>query len=881
MKLLTLQWKIRTTLFVLSIFFFNTNFLFSQAPGLCWQKNYGTSGSESNSLIAKIPGGGMIIGFTVGAVSDFDLQTTLPGPLGGTDVVIMELDNCGNIIWSRRYGTSNTDNLYSLIRMGDGSIVLGCETYSGSAAKMLTYKLDSSGNIIWSKITGSASSHQQYGGYADVASNGDVFITCIAGLLAGEWPGFIGPTMFGNNVAVVRLSGVDGTEVWKKKYGNGDARGYYVESTLDNGGVFCSFARANGGDVTGHIGASDIWVGKFDSLSNLEWQRCLGGTNTEYNEAAVLQLLDSTYIVIGTTMSNDSLAIGNHGGADILLVKLDKNGNLLWNKVYGGSGDDVHGSRGGNPIIQTADGNIVFVGTTSSVDGDISMSNGGNEYWMVKVNASNGAIIWERTVGTSANEKAHSIIEIDPDNFAISGQSNGNNSFDFDQANNGGDDSWIVRLSDKCLGPLYQNISNESTPETCNLNNGTAKINVPNRLLPNDYRWISPTGITSVDSFIINLDSGTYAMEVTDFIGCIDTFTVTVAGMVDNVDPVVNCLTNQSVTVNSSCLVTVPDYTTLVTVTDNCGDSNVVVTQTPSAGTTIGIGNTTIWIFAEDASGNKDSCSFTLNVQDTILPVITDCPSNITISNTTLVCDAVATWTSPVVTDNCSVSSFTSTHLSGSIFPQGSTTVVYTAVDGSGNNSTCSFVVEVNIAPSVLTLSSQVGGTGCLGDTVTLSVTNPDLSTTYSWVLNGNTVGTGSSYGISSTKTSDLGTYTVTATTTIGCTVSNTISLNLLPCDIIIPEIFSPNGDNVNETFYIKNLESFPNTSVWIHNRWGAEVFHSTDYKNNWNGISQSKANVGGDKLPEGTYYYILQLGGVEGSATYGNIYKGFVYLKR
>lgn len=96
-----------------------------------------------------------------------------------------------------------------------------------------------------------------------------------------------------------------------------------------------------------------------------------------------------------------------------------------------------------------------------------------------------------------------------------------------------------------------------------------------------------------------------------------------------------------------------------------------------------------------------------------------------------------------------------------------------------------------------------------------------------------------------------------------------------------IPESFSPNNNGVNEYFYIENLELFPNSLIWIYNRWGTEVYQSNNYQNDWDGRSQSKYNVAGDELPEGTYYYIFQLGGVEGQEGFGEIHKGFVYLKK
>ena len=70
------------------------------------------------------------------------------------------------------------------------------------------------------------------------------------------------------------------------------------------------------------------------------------------------------------------------------------------------------------------------------------------------------------------------------------------------------------------------------------------------------------------------------------------------------------------------------------------------------------------------------------------------------------------------------------------------------------------------------------------------------------------------------------------------------------PCEIQIPNVFSPNGDLFNDVFEIKNLGQYPNSKLMIYNRWGNEVFSATGYKNDW------KA----EDIPDGTYFYVLEL---------------------
>jgi gliding motility-associated-like protein len=74
----------------------------------------------------------------------------------------------------------------------------------------------------------------------------------------------------------------------------------------------------------------------------------------------------------------------------------------------------------------------------------------------------------------------------------------------------------------------------------------------------------------------------------------------------------------------------------------------------------------------------------------------------------------------------------------------------------------------------------------------------------------------------------------------------------------------------------IKGLEAFPENEITIFNRWGATVYHKTSYQNNWNGTSENSLDIGGDNLPVGTYFYVLDLH-VEGK----DILKGYIFLQR
>jgi len=123
---------------------------------------------------------------------------------------------------------------------------------------------------------------------------------------------------------------------------------------------------------------------------------------------------------------------------------------------------------------------------------------------------------------------------------------------------------------------------------------------------------------------------------------------------------------------------------------------------------------------------------------------------------------------------------------------------------------------------------------------------------------------------------SETTTYTVTMQ--IGfcqLTDSVTVTIKEPEFDVDIPEGFSPNKDGVNDAFIIKYLDEFPKNEIKILNRWGHKVFEARPYVNNWRGTNFFGISIGED-LPEGTYYYILQLHDKN-----NQIFKGYVYIKR
>ncbi|WP_196889934.1 gliding motility-associated C-terminal domain-containing protein, partial [Aureivirga sp. CE67] len=105
---------------------------------------------------------------------------------------------------------------------------------------------------------------------------------------------------------------------------------------------------------------------------------------------------------------------------------------------------------------------------------------------------------------------------------------------------------------------------------------------------------------------------------------------------------------------------------------------------------------------------------------------------------------------------------------------------------------------------------------------------------------------------------------------------NNTASASTEPQCLLIYNEFSPNGDQVNDTFIIDCIERYPNNRLEVYNRWGTKVYEKNGYLNEWDGTSKADATIKeSDKLPVGTYFYILNLNnGTEPI-------KGWLYINR
>ena len=172
--------------------------------------------------------------------------------------------------------------------------------------------------------------------------------------------------------------------------------------------------------------------------TNFTWQNCF---EIPYFKGGLVSANNGYYLISGTDGS-DTMINNYHGGTDILLVHTDSLGNILWKKCYGGSELDY-----GRTLISSLDGHIFLIGRTSSDDGDVqSRQWDGTLFWVIKTDY-NGDIIWEKTFGVEPGTglDLRSALALPDGGIVVSSIIQGK-SGDVSQYF-GGIDIWTVRLS--------------------------------------------------------------------------------------------------------------------------------------------------------------------------------------------------------------------------------------------------------------------------------------------------------------------------------------------------------------------------------------------------------------------------------------------------
>ncbi|WP_417237016.1 gliding motility-associated C-terminal domain-containing protein, partial [Bizionia paragorgiae] len=327
-------------------------------------------------------------------------------------------------------------------------------------------------------------------------------------------------------------------------------------------------------------------------------------------------------------------------------------------------------------------------------------------------------------------------------------------------------------------------------------------------------------------------------------------------------------------TVTLECDQDVNDLTLTGDVTDeadNCGNTVLEATYTDGVATPGACANESSFIRTwtlVDACGNTTTQTQTINIQDTTAPtLVSELETSFTV-----ICSNIPEVPSLEFTDNCSTEAIEVSYNETNTFTgDGNDYEIireWTATDACGNSTVINQIISVISENFVHEVIQEF----CIGDgTINLFdflESGTDLNGT--WISEDNTV-TIESDGSFNPLELELGEYIFTYTiSNNGCLETTEVSIRLnddcivLPCtseSIKISKAVTPNGDQYNQYFTVNGTAdcSFV-VDVKIFNRYGAIIFEANDYQNDWAGHAPNTSIGNSDKLPNGTYYYVVTL---------------------
>ncbi|MFC2018854.1 dockerin type I repeat-containing protein [Chloroflexota bacterium] len=397
--------------------------------------------------------------------------------------------------WDNTFGGSGDDDGRSVQQTSDGGyIIVGyTNSYGAGLRDVFLIKTDADGNREWDNTFGGSENDNGYS--VQQTLDGGYIIT------GDTWS--FGPG--GKDIWLIKTD-ANGNAVWDKTFGGaGDDSGSSVIQTADWGYMIVGHTTSYG------AGIYNAWLIKTDSEGNEEWNKTFGESEQTYG-FSIYKTLDGGYIISGCTSSYGANFI------DIWLIKTDASGNAVWNKTFGGVGDD-RSWGGSNAVYQTSDGGYIVTGWLT----EAPFPSPNADVWLIKTDTS-GNEEWNKTFGGGDTDYGFSVCQSLDGGYIIAGMT--------ESFGAGGKDIWLIKTDsdgnkewDKTIGGTNDDYgySVRQTTDGSYIVAGDTKsfgaggkdiwlINVELPVILGDANGdgsINAQDITSVERIIVQLDTAT------------------------------------------------------------------------------------------------------------------------------------------------------------------------------------------------------------------------------------------------------------------------------------------------------------------------------------------------------------------------------------
>jgi uncharacterized delta-60 repeat protein len=343
-------------------------------PLITWEKTYGGGSRDRAYSIKQAADKGYFVA----------AQTSSFGA-GGYDYYVIRLDERGNKVWEKTFGGELTDIPRCIAMTPDGGCVVAgrSSSFSTGSNEIYIIKLDRNGNKNWEKVYG--------GNHSD--DSWSIQQTADGGYIVAGFTEATG--VYDYDVYILKLDG-NGERMWDKTFGGAESdMAKSIQQTADGGYIVVGSTESTG------AGNDDVYILKLNANGERMWDKTFGGAESDMANS-VQQTADGGYIVAGFTKSFGA------GGTDIYILKLDENGEQMWDKTIGGTQDDEALS-----VHQNKDGSYICAGFIGA--------GGSTDMYLARLNDEDGSIRWERTFGASGEDQAYEVQQTVDGGFIVAG----------------------------------------------------------------------------------------------------------------------------------------------------------------------------------------------------------------------------------------------------------------------------------------------------------------------------------------------------------------------------------------------------------------------------------------------------------------------------
>lgn len=250
----------------------------------------------------------------------------------------------------------------------------------------------------------------------------------------------------GSNIMLIKVD-AQGKKQWEQLYGSPGDDVANIVISADNGYLIggSTDKKAGGDKKQEGYGEKDFWLIKTDAQGKILWEKTYGGSGID--ELRDIEILPDGYLLGGRTQSDKSGLVSqeSYGDFDYWAVKVNKDGEKVWDKRYGSLTGDIFDS-----IIPCKDGGFLLIGDSGSDENELKTSPnyGDMDYWIVKIDV-NGQKLWDVSYGGTVGDALNDGIALNEGGYLIGGFSYSGAGGSKATMSLGDADYWLVAIDEK------------------------------------------------------------------------------------------------------------------------------------------------------------------------------------------------------------------------------------------------------------------------------------------------------------------------------------------------------------------------------------------------------------------------------------------------